>query len=388
MKILVINSGSSSIKASLFEFDKEAKEIMSSMIDGIGLARCRFTYKSATKNLGQHTTVKKHEDGVKLILETMKINGQIKQYNDIKAVGHRVVHGGEKYSNSVKIDAKVMKAIEDLKGLAPLHNPLNLASIRACKAMLPKSKQVAVFDTAFHNSMPEKAYLYGLPYEMYEKHKIRRYGFHGTSHKSVVEKAVKLLKHKNSKIISCHVGNGVSVTASLNGKSIDTSMGFTPLEGVIMGTRSGSIDPAIIFYMQKELKIKDVENILNHESGIKGLSEISSDMRDIYAKSLKDNKKALLTMNILAYQLAKCCGSYVAALNGLDALIFTGGIGENAFYIRKLVCQYLEFLGLNLDTKLNEKNALEVSTSKSKVKVFVIPTDEEKQIAIETMALI
>ena len=388
MKILVINSGSSSIKSSLFEVGKEFKEIASSMIDGIGLKRCHFSYKFNDKEIETAAKINKHEDGVLLILGTMKDQGQITDYKEIKAVGHRVVHGGEKYNNSVKINSKVIKDIEKLSKLAPLHNPLNLASIKAAKKILPKAQQVAVFDTSFHHSMPAKAFLYGLPYKFYEKQQIRRYGFHGSSHQYVVNEAIKLLKLKKSKIISLHIGNGISVTANLNGKSIDTSMGFTPLEGVMMGTRSGSIDPAIIFHMSKTLKIKDVENVLNHESGLKGLSEISSDMRDIYAKSLKKNPRALLTIEVLAYQIAKYCGSYVAALGGLNALVFTGGMGEHAFYLREKICKYLKFLGLEIDNKNNKVNALTISKTRSKIKALVIKSDEAKQIAIETKKLI
>ncbi len=389
MKILVINSGSSSLKSTLFEFKKEFKEIARSHIDGIGLTRCKFTFKNADKNIGHHAGVSNHENAVKLVLDTLTKTATIKKLNEIEAVGHRVVHGGEKYKNSVKIDAKIIKDLETLSPLAPLHNPANLESIKACKKLLPKAKQIAVFDTAFHQTMPEKAYLYGLPYELYKNHSIRRYGFHGTSHKFVINEALKLLKNKKAKIISCHLGNGISITASVNSKSIDNSMGLTPLEGVIMGTRSGSIDPAIIFHLAREQKIKyeDIEEMLNNKSGLKGLSQISSDMRDIYAKSLKKDPAAIRTIEVLSYQITKYCGAYTAALSGLNCLIFTGGMGENAFYIREKVCQYLEFLGLQLDKKRNEKNDLEISAKKSKVKVFVIPTNEEIQIAEETKKL-
>lgn len=390
MKILVINSGSSSLKSTLFEYKKEFKEIARSHVDGIGLKRCKFTFKNTEKNIGHHVEISNHEDAVKLVLNTLVKTATIKKLNEIEAIGHRVVHGGEKYKNSIKIDAKIIKDLEKLSVLAPLHNPANLASIKACKKLLAKAKQVAIFDTAFHQTMPEKAYLYGLPYELYKNHGIRRYGFHGTSHKYVVNQTLKLLKTKKAKIVSCHLGNGISITASLNGKSVDNSMGFTPLEGVIMGTRSGSIDPAIIFHLAREHKMKYeyIEEILNNESGLKGLSQISSDMRDIYAKSLKKDPQALLTMEVLAYQIAKYCGAYIAALQGIDAVVFTGGMGENAFYIRAKVCEYLEFLGLKLDKKRNEKNEQEISEKKSKIKVFVIHTNEEIQIAGETRALL
>lgn len=371
MKILVINAGSSSLKSSLFEGKGKLIETAKFHVDGIGLKRCKYSFKTKNKNLGLHTTIKNHEAGVKLLFETLKKVGIIKNYSEISAIGHRVVHGGEHYTNSTVIDAKTLKTIERLAPLAPLHNPANLAAIKACKKILPRVKQVAVFDTAFHQTMSEKAFLYGIPYEYYEKHKIRRYGFHGTSHKFVINEAKKLLKKSNLKIISCHIGNGSSITASVNGKSIDTSMGFTPLEGVIMGTRCGNIDPSIIFHMNKTLKLKldKIENILNEESGLKGISGISQDMRDIYKKSLHGDKKALLSIDMLSYQIAKYCGAYIAAMGGLDALVFTGGIGENAFYVRDKVVNHLKFL-------------------KGKFKVLVIKTNEELQIALETKGLI
>ncbi|MDD3861559.1 MAG: acetate/propionate family kinase, partial [Candidatus Gracilibacteria bacterium] len=256
----------------------------------------------------------------------------------------------------------------------------------ACKKILPKTKQVAIFDTAFHQTMPEKAYLYAIPYSLYKKHNIRRYGFHGTSHKYVINETIKILKKKNLKIISCHLGNGASITASLNGKSMDTSMGLTPLEGIMMGTRSGSIDPAIIFHLEKTLKLSSekIYTLLNNKSGLLGISEISSDMRKIYAKSLKKDPRALLTIELLSYQIAKYLGSYSSILGGIHAIIFTGGLGEKAFYVRQKSCEYLKFLGLSLDHQKNKKCETIISTPKSKIKVFVIPTNEEKQIAIET----
>lgn len=393
MKILVVNSGSSSIKASLFEFGKikEGVRTMSAHLDGINLADCKFTMKGGRKNIGLKTKVETHEQGVKLILENLLKTGLIKNLGEIKRVGHRVVHGGEKYKKPVKIDAKVMADIKKFGSLAPLHNPVNLESIRACKKLLPKSNHIAIFDTAYYGTLPQEAYLYGLPLEMYKKHNIRRYGFHGTSHKYVVNKAIKYSKKRNPKIISCHLGNGSSITASLDGKAMDTSMGFTPLEGVLMGTRSGTIDPAIIFYMQENLKMKseEVNNLLNNKSGLLGVSGISSDMRKIYEASLKGDKRAILTIELLSYQIAKCCGGFAAALNGADILIFTGGLGEKAFYVRKKVCEYLEFLGFKIDKRKNEKavksglDLADISATRAKTKVLVIETDEEKQIAEE-----
>ena len=386
MKILVVNAGSSSIKSKLFEKKKDFEPIAKFHIDGIGLTRCKLIFKSENKNIGLHQKVKNHEEGIKLLLKTLTSTKTIENLKEIKAVGHRVVHGGEKYSEPTKIDARVIKTIDKLSTLAPLHNPANLQAIKACKKLLPRIPQVAVFDTAFHQTMPEKAYLYGLPYEYYKKHNIRRYGFHGTSHQYVTEKAIKLLKKKNLKIISCHIGNGSSITASINGKSIDTSMGFTPLEGIIMGTRSGSIDPAIVLHLQKKLKMKPdkVDELLNHESGLKGLSQISPDMRNIYAKYLTKDPRAILTIEILSYQIAKYIGAYAATLNGLDALIFTGGLGEKAFYVRQKACDYLTHLGVKLNTKRNENCEELISDGKSRTKVFVFHTNEEKQIALET----
>ncbi|MBI5753640.1 acetate kinase [Candidatus Peregrinibacteria bacterium] len=365
MKILVINSGSSSIKSTLFSITgKSPIPLAKGLIDGIGLKSCKFNSKTCH--------IKHHEQGVKLILENLLKTKKIASFNEIAAVGHRVVHGAEKYTKSTIINNKILQEITKLSSLAPLHNPANLASIHACQKLLPKTKQIAVFDTAFHQTMPEKAYLYAIPEIFYKKYQIRRYGFHGTSHKYVTNEALKILKKsspslKSPKIISCHLGNGSSITASISGKCIDTSMGFTPMEGLPMGTRSGSIDPGIILHLANKLKItpQKIDEILNHKSGLLALSQVSSDMRDIHQACQKNNKKALVAIEILAYQIAKTCGAFAAALQGIDALVFTGGIGEHAFYVRDKVLAYLKFLHL--------KN------------VFVIPTNEEKQIAMETM---
>lgn len=368
IKVLVINSGSSSLKASLFEINgNKIKNLTDFHIDKIG--------KINTK---QKTDIKNHKEAIKLLFTKI-------EKKNIEIVGHRVVHGGEKYHKAVKIDAKVIKDIKKLSKLAPLHNPINLESIKICQKFLPKAKHIAVFDTAFHQSIEPKAYLYGLPYSMYEKKGIRRYGFHGSSHKYVISQALKTIRKKNAKIISCHLGNGSSITASINGKSVDTSMGFTPLEGVMMGTRCGSIDPAIAIQLAKKLGNEKANEILNEKSGLKGFSKISSDMREIFDEKSEHSK---LTIQILAYQIAKYCGSYAAAMNGLDLLVFTGGIGENAWYIRKQVCQYLKFIGLKLDTKANKINKEIISSTDSHIKVMLIKTDEEKQIAIEAIELI
>lgn len=387
MKILVINAGSSSIKSKLFEKKKDLEPLAKFHVDGIGLKQCKLIFKSENKNIGLKLPVKNHEEGIKLLLKTLLDTKTIESLKEIEVVGHRVVHGGEKYSEPVKIDARVIKTIDKLSALAPLHNPANLQAINACKKLIKHAPQIAVFDTAFHQTMPEKAYLYGLPYEYYKKHDIRRYGFHGTSHKYVIETAIKLLKKKNLKIISCHIGNGSSITASINGKSVDTSMGFTPLEGIMMGTRSGSIDPAIILHLQKELKMKPaaIDELLNNESGLKGFSEISPDMRDIYAKYKEKDPRAILTIETLSYQIAKYLGAYTAAMDGLDAIIFTGGLGEKAFYVREKACSYLSHSGLKLNAKKNENCEQLISDNKSKIKVFVIPTNEEKEIALQAL---
>lgn len=387
MKILVINAGSSSIKSKLFEKKKDFEPLAKFHIDGIGLKQCKLIFKSENKNIGLKQEIKNHEEGIKLLLKTLLSTGTIENLKDIEIVGHRVVHGGEKYSEPIKIDARVIKTIDKLSSLAPLHNPANLQAIKACKKLIKHAPQIAIFDTAFHQTMPEKAYLYGLPYEYYKKHNIRRYGFHGTSHKYVTETVIKLLKKKNLKIISCHIGNGSSITASINGKSVDTSMGFTPLEGIMMGTRSGSIDPAIVLHLQKELKMKPaaIDELLNHESGLKGFSEISPDMRNIYEKYKKKDPRAILTIETLSYQIAKYLGAYTAAMDGLDAIIFTGGIGEKAFYVREKACSYLNHSGLKLDQKKNKNCEQLISNNKSKIKVFVIPTNEEKEIASQSL---
>lgn len=326
-----------------------------------------------------------HKQALQIALKALIEAKIIPSLKVIHAIGHRVVHGGEKYHEAVRITPQVIKNIRKLSELAPLHNPPNLKGIEACQHLLPKVPQVAVFDTSFHTTIPKKAFLYALPYECYTKDHIRRYGFHGTSHQYVSQQAIKIVG-KQSKIVSCHLGNGCSVTAIENGKSIDTSMGLTPLEGIPMGTRCGDIDPDIIFHLLKHHRKTpaQIENILLKESGLKGLSGISSDMRVLYQAVRKKNVRAQLTLQIFCYRIAKYIGSYSATMNGLNAIIFTGGIGEKAAYIRRDVCKYLQYLGLKLDNKKNAHNSLIISTPKSKVKVLVIPTNEEEQIAKET----
>lgn len=365
MKILVINCGSSSLKFKLFKTGKELLELACGAIERIGTKECKLTFKGGNKNLGLKSISKNHTQAIKESLDLLKKNTIISSNKEIDVVGHRIVHGGEKYQKPVKIDAKVLKEIKELFKLAPLHNPVNLEGIMACKKLLPKAKNIAVFDTAFHQTLPAKAYKYAIPHELYERHGIRKYGFHGTNHEYVTRTVTELLKNKsNLKIISIHLGNGSSITASVDGKAIDTTMGFTPLEGLPMGTRSGSIDPSIVTEIQKLKKFnpKRTEEYLNSECGLLALSELSSDMRDIYQASLKGNEKATATIEHLSYQIAKYIGGYACAMNGLDAIAFTGTMGEKAFYIRDQVCAYLKHLG--------------------KIKVFVIKANEEYQIAL------
>lgn len=385
MLILTINSGSSSIRSQLINLSKTPKVLAKAHIDGIGLKNCKFTFHSKSKHIGQKHKFKNHQSAIKKILESLLQAKVIDSINDIKAIGHRIVHGGEKYNKATKIDARILKELEKLNDLAPLHNPHNIAGVKACKKHFPKAKQIAIFDTAFHQSLEEKAFLYALPSSWYRKHGIRRYGFHGTSHQYVVNQALKIHKKKNAKIISCHLGNGASITATLNGKSVDTSMGFTPLEGIIMGTRSGSIDPEIIFYAKNKLKLplSKIRESLNKESGLKALFEKSSDMRDIRDAYHKKDPKAVRAIECFSYSILKQIGAYIAVLDGLDVLIFTGGIGEHAYYVREIICQNLNYLGLKIDKQKNKKNSENISTPKSKVKVLIIPTNEELQIAME-----
>ncbi len=389
MKILVLNSGSSSLKYKLFDMSTE-KPLLSGHVDGIGLERCAVKIDYGDRTEQKKVLVKDHVDAVMLALKSLKEKRVIEDYSEIDAVGHRVVHGGEHYSNSTLIDSKVIRTIKALSDLAPLHNPPNLAGILACKKMLPKLPQVAVFDTAFHQTIPPEASFYGLPYELYEKYKIRKYGFHGTSHKYVSQQAIKLLGKKESRIITCHLGNGASLAAVLNGKSIDTTMGFTPLEGLIMGTRVGEVDPEIPLYLirDKGYKLKEVEDMLNKKSGLLGVSGLTSDVRDLYRAAVKGNKRAKLALALFAHRAAFYIGGYIALLGGLDALVFTAGIGEGAWFMRRDICKYFKHLGIEIDRSLNKKNKIIISKPSSKIKVYVIPTNEELQIARETKELI
>lgn len=396
MNVLVINCGSSSLKFQLI--NSESEEVLAKgLCERIGIdGRLTYQPEGGEKEISDKA-MPTHTEAIQFVIDalTNEKTGVVKSLDEIGAVGHRVVHGGEKFANSVVITDEVVKAIEECNDLAPLHNPANLIGISACQKLMPGTPMVAVFDTAFHQTMPEKAYLYGLPYEYYEKYAVRRYGFHGTSHSFVSKHAAQFLglDLDNSKIIVAHLGNGASISAVLNGKCVDTSMGLTPLEGLVMGTRSGDMDPAIMEYIakKKDLDIAGVMNVLNKKSGVLGLSKnLSSDFRDLEEGMNNGNKYAKAAMEVFCYRVAKYIGSYVAAMNGVDAIAFTAGIGENAGTVRKMVVSYLGYLGITLDEEANKKRGedLVISTADSKVKVAVIPTNEELAIARETVALV
>lgn len=397
MNILVINCGSSSLKFQLIDSETE-KCIAKGLCERIGIEGSQITYTPDGGEKEQTVTpMPDHTEAIRLVLEalTNEKTGVVKSLDEIGAVGHRIVHGGEKFAASTIITDEVMKAIEECNDLAPLHNPANLIGINACKKLMPTTPMVAVFDTAFHQTMPEEAYMYGLPYEYYEKYKIRRYGFHGTSHSYVSKKAAEVLgkKYEDLKIIVCHLGNGASVSAVKNGKCVDTSMGLTPLEGLIMGTRSGDIDPAIMEFIAKKenLDIEGVMNVLNKKSGVQGMTGISSDFRDLEAAYNEGNEYAINAIEVFCYRVAKYIGSYVAAMNGVDAIAFTAGIGENTNLVRRKIVAYLGYLGITIDNEVNDAthgDEAVISTPDSKVKVCVIPTNEELAIARETVALV
>ena len=397
MNILVINCGSSSLKFQLI--NAESEEVLAKgLCERIGIDG-RLTYQPAggEKEISEKA-MPTHTEAIQFVIDalTNEKTGVVKSLSEIGAVGHRIVHGGEKFASSVVITEEVKKAVEECNDLAPLHNPANLIGVEACEKLMPGTPMVAVFDTAFHQTMPEKAYMYGLPYEYYEKYKVRRYGFHGTSHSYVSKKAAEVMgkAYDEVKTIVCHLGNGASVSAVLNGKSVDTSMGLTPLEGLVMGTRSGDINPAIMeFIAQKEnLDIEGIMNVLNKKSGVFGLSgEISSDFRDLTGAMAEGDKKAKIALEVFAYRVAKYIGAYAAAMNGVDDIVFTAGIGENVSYVREQVCSYLGYLGVELDPDANEKfrgEQGEITKPGCKVRVFVIPTNEELAIARETLALV
>lgn len=397
MKVLVINCGSSSLKYQLIDSVTEVA-LAVGICERIGqeVSHLKHTPAGGSKVVIETHEMKNHEVAIQMVLHALvdENHGVIKALDEISAVGHRVVHGGEKFANSIVINEEVIKAIEECSDLAPLHNPANLIGIHACEKLMPGVPQVGVFDTAFHQTMPPKAYLYGIPHEYYNKYKIRRYGFHGTSHSFVSKRAAEFcdLDINNSKIIVCHLGNGSSISAVLNGKSIDTSMGFTPLAGLVMGTRCGDIDPSIIeFIAKKENKNLDqVMNILNKESGLQGMSEVSSDFRDLNDAVDEGNELATVAFEVFCYTVAKYIGSYVAAMNGVDAIVFTAGVGENDWRVREWVCEYMGYMGVKLDLEKNNTKSKEImlSTPESKTKVCIIPTNEELAIARETVTLV
>ncbi|WP_426349303.1 acetate/propionate family kinase [Alloiococcus sp. CFN-8] len=396
MKVLVINCGSSSLKYQLIDMQNESV-LAKGLVERIGIEGSILTQKVEGRDKYViEQPMKDHKDAIKLVLAALvdKTNGVIGSMDEISAVGHRVVHGGEKYAQSVIIDEEVMKSLEDCVKLAPLHNPPNIIGINACKELMPETPMVAVFDTAFHQTMPEEAYIYALPYEYYKDYGVRKYGFHGTSHKYVSAKAAEAMGKniEDLKIITCHLGNGSSVTAIKNGISVDTSMGFTPLEGLAMGTRCGDLDPAIVSFLCKELKItvEEVENILNKKSGVLGISGVSSDFRDIENAAAEGNKRAELALTLFNYRVKQYIGSYAAAMGGVDCIVFTAGLGENSPETREAVCSGLEFLGVDFDAAKNKVRGklTEISTESSKVKVYTIPTDEEMMIAKDTVALV
>lgn len=394
MKILVINTGSSSLKYQLLEMEGE-KLLSKGLVERIGSEGSSVTYTIRNEKNKFQKDILNHTDAIKVVFEilTNPEKGVIKSMKEVQAVGHRVVHAGERYSGSVLITDDVINALEECSFFAPLHNPANIKGIKACQEVLPDVPMVGVFDTAFHQTMPDYAYMYALPYEMYEKYGIRRYGFHGTSHRYVSQVAIDLLGKKDSKIITCHLGNGASVCAVKDGISIDTSMGHTPTGGLIMGTRCGDIDPALIPILEnvEHMTAKQIDDVMNKKSGMLGVSGISNDFRDLEDALHNGNRRAKLALEMFDYRLKKFIGEYAIILGGLDALVFTAGIGENDPETRYEACKGLEFLGLYLDEEKNtntRSELAEISLPESKVKVYVIPTNEELMIARDTRDII
>jgi acetate kinase len=396
MKILVINAGSSSLKYQLIDMTNETV-LAKGLCDRIGIDNSFIKQSRGSEDaVVISKELKNHKDAIEAVISALtdeKI-GVIKNMSEIAAVGHRIVHGGEKFNSSVVIDQKVMDAVRECIGIAPLHNPPNIIGIEACQQLMPNVPMVAVFDTTFHSSMPDYAYLYALPYEMYEKYGIRKYGFHGTSHKYVSERAAAMLDKPLSelKIITCHLGNGSSICAVNKGKSVDTSMGFTPLQGLAMGTRSGTIDPEVVtFLMEKEnLDVKGISTLLNKKSGVLGISGVSSDFRDLHDAADKGNKRAELAIKIFCYGVKKFIGEYIAVMNGVDAIVFTAGVGENNSIARKQIVDNMDFLGIKIDDAKNKIRGqeIDISTEDATVKTLVIPTNEELAIAKETLRLV
>lgn len=397
MKVLVINCGSSSLKFQLIDSDSE-KVIAKGLCERIGIDGSVISYSPAGgEKIINETPMPDHKRAIELVITALtdEKTGVVKSLSEIGAVGHRIVHGGEKFTKSVVITDEVKKAIEDVSDLAPLHNPANLIGVNACEELMPGVKNVAVFDTAFHQTMPEESYLYGLPYDLYEKYRIRRYGFHGTSHAFVSDRLAELVgkDKKELKLIVAHLGNGASISAVKNGSCVDTSMGLTPLEGLIMGTRSGDLDPSIVEFLCKKenISVSEALNILNKKSGVLGLSSnLSSDFRDLEEGYEKANAGAKRAIDGFVLRVVKYIGSYVAEMNGVDAIAFTAGVGENSVFVRKMVVERLSYLGITLDEAANNTRGEDklISTADSKVKVFIVPTNEELAIARDTVALV
>ena len=395
MNVLVINCGSSSLKYQLINSDTEAV-LAKGLCERIGIdGRLVYQLAGHDKEITE-APMPTHKEGIQMVLDAL-VNpktGAVKSLSEIDAVGHRVVHGGEKFAQSVVLNEEVLAKVEECNELAPLHNPANLIGIRVCQELMPGVPMVDVFDTAFHQTMPQRAYLYGLPYEYYEEYKVRRYGFHGTSHSFVSKRLAEFLNldYNNSRLIVAHLGNGASISAVLDGKCVDTSMGLTPLEGLVMGTRSGDIDPAIMEFIAKKenLDIDGIMDVLNKKSGVEGLSGVSSDFRDLEAAYHEGNPRAIAACEVFAYRVAKYIGAYVAAMNGVDAIAFTAGIGENTSFIREKILAYFGYLGITMDKEANMVRGEDkiISTPDSKVTVCIIPTNEELAIARETVALV
>src|SRR5690554_2788610 len=393
--VLVINCGSSSLKYQLFDMEDESV-LAKGLVERIGLDGSALIHTGKdNEKVKLEKDLEDHKQAISMVLDalTSPEHGVIKSFDDIDAIGHREVHGGEEFSGSVKIDENIMEALRRNIDLAPLHNPPNIMGIEACTEILPNVTQAGVFDTAFHQTMPPHAYIYGLPYEFYEKYEMRRYGFHGTSHKYVAMRAAELIGRplKDLKIITCHLGNGASIAAVQNGESVDTSMGFTPLEGLIMGTRSGDIDPAIPFHLMKKMNLSlvDINNLLNKDSGVLGISGVSSDFRDLEQAADAGNERAELALKTFYYRVTKYIGSYAAAMNGVDAIVFTAGLGENSATARECICASLGFMGVKIDTSKNDIRGKEaiISAEDASVQVMLIPTNEELMIARDTAGI-
>lgn len=397
MKILVLNCGSSSVKYKLIELSGNEQNILAEGgVEKVGLPDSFLKFKYNGEKVTINASMPNHNVAIRIILDnlTSEKYGCIKNFDEIEAVGHRLVHGGEKFNSSVLINDEVIAKVKECYDLAPLHNPVNIAGVDAISEILPDVPQVGVFDTAFHQTMPSYAYMYGLPYEMYEKYGVRRYGFHGTSHRYVSRRACDFLglEYEKQRIITCHIGNGGSITAIKDGKSVDTSMGLTPVEGLIMGTRCGDVDPGALLYIQQKehLDHEGMQALINKKSGVAGLTGVSSDMRDIEKAVEEGNERAIMALNMYEYRITKYIGAYTAALGGVDVIVFTGGVGENQTGTRERICKQLGFLGIEFDVEKNKTRGeeIELSTPNSKVRVVVIPTDEEYMIARDTEAIV